>query len=511
MDDLVRLVENWRHEYDRGSSGFVFDTTSERSKAIRSAFASKETKAYAVGGKDKFSRWNLTKDIFGIHNEKEWIKFLLPHLAKEEVEMDAQNFLAWPEEDIEPIIVPRWIDLSVLDESKQRISSLQELALKSLIRDRKIPAEAILELAIPAPQEGSNSFEIHADQIPHYLFNHDLPGNDDRITSAIQGRMKWNEDSKWIYKLDKMQIYGPGGFSLPHADTCHAPNHIATVVVGLPMDYEGGELVVTHEGSERSFDLSNGIAYCAFFTGCTHEVREVASGYRIVLQYDVYEEVMQEAMQNSFPEYPEAIVLHHDHEGVLQTYHGGKRKRHDRLVWSWDVSRYLDGPQSNVFYSKINGSPEAAELAVLDYFSTLKEGDNVALLLQYHYPLLLFDAEVLKGSDAMVYNIFASSGRWKCTLQNLILRAKSDYYRYWLDDVEIRPISVRESEIVWDNSNDGGKTTHLVLYSNSKKATGNLFLGHDFDKLAHYACIQADHVCCLILTPCNNGVQNADE
>ena len=499
------LIKYWCEQGSRSSrfksdtSRFQFDSASKKAKAIRSAFASKNNMPYAVGGEEKnLSRYHLFQnfsDLFRKKAEHAWFEFLLPHL------LDAKP---------KPSKIPKV--------EGEDISSLQQRALQSIIRQKKIPVEAILELATPAPfgkggetvfdKNVRNAFEIKADRIPPSLFKHDLPGNDNRISRAIEQAMKFNMNSKWVYKLYKMHIYGPGGLFLPHADTLHAPNHIATVVVGLPTEHEGGDLVVSHQGDKSTFNFRNETAektiYCAFFTDCTHEVKEVTSGYRIVLQYDVYEEIDTKEIDTK-----EIDTKKSDSDSESYSDESSICG-HDKIVEGWCKYGAPENPRTNMFYSKNNESPEAAELAILDYFSDLKEGDNVALLLQYRYALPTLDAKLLKGSDAMVYRMFALSGRWKCTLQGLILRAETDIDGYWQGDVKIRPVSMKDFEGCDDSTGRSNKT-RLVIYSSSKEAPGqslmkSRYIEHTGNepqaaKLAYYAC-------CLILTPYNNGAQN---
>jgi len=100
-----------------------------------------------------------------------------------------------------------------------------------------------------------------------------------------------------------MRIYGPGGFFNSHVGTLQNTNHVATVVVALPTEFEGRSLVVQHQGNTSYFYLSNGSiekpAFCAFYTDCTHEVQKVTKGYPIVLQYDVYEKTKNMSTWNT--------------------------------------------------------------------------------------------------------------------------------------------------------------------------------------------------------------------
>jgi predicted 2-oxoglutarate/Fe(II)-dependent dioxygenase YbiX len=56
-----------------------------------------------------------------------------------------------------------------------------------------------------------------------------------------------------------------------------------SLVVQLPGDHSGGDLVISHGGSTRSFgkeQLGSGLSCVAFYADCTHEVEPVTRGHR---------------------------------------------------------------------------------------------------------------------------------------------------------------------------------------------------------------------------------------
>jgi len=68
---------------------------------------------------------------------------------------------------------------------------------------------------------------------------------------------------------------------------------VATMVVVLPSSFTGGELVVRHEGDERTIDFSRAeynpfhTHFAAFYADCEHEVRPLKTGYRLCLVYNL--------------------------------------------------------------------------------------------------------------------------------------------------------------------------------------------------------------------------------
>ena len=65
-----------------------------------------------------------------------------------------------------------------------------------------------------------------------------------------------------------------------------------TLVIQLPSDYSGGQLIVAHHGKEETYDFS-GVQgcvtshYAAFYADCIHEIKEVTKGYRLCLIYNL--------------------------------------------------------------------------------------------------------------------------------------------------------------------------------------------------------------------------------
>ncbi len=89
----------------------------------------------------------------------------------------------------------------------------------------------------------------------------------------------------------KLLVYEPGSFFAPHRDTEKAPGMFATLVIVLPGDYRGGELLVRHRGREALLDLRRDepseAAFAAFYADCVHEVRPIHSGHRLTLIYNL--------------------------------------------------------------------------------------------------------------------------------------------------------------------------------------------------------------------------------
>lgn len=96
--------------------------------------------------------------------------------------------------------------------------------------------------------------------------------------------------------LYKLNSYTTKGFFRPHKDTPKAGNHVGTLVIALPTDFEGGESILRHKQHEAKFDWSNqkqkqnpgALSWVFFYSNIEHEILPVTSGHRLTLSYDVY-------------------------------------------------------------------------------------------------------------------------------------------------------------------------------------------------------------------------------
>lgn len=89
----------------------------------------------------------------------------------------------------------------------------------------------------------------------------------------------------------KLLVYEPGGFFTPHRDTEKEVGMVGTLVVALPTEGAGGELVVRHKDREQVIDMCVSdpslLAYAAFYADCTHETRALRKGHRVALVFNL--------------------------------------------------------------------------------------------------------------------------------------------------------------------------------------------------------------------------------
>jgi predicted 2-oxoglutarate/Fe(II)-dependent dioxygenase YbiX len=101
------------------------------------------------------------------------------------------------------------------------------------------------------------------------------------------------EGQKLQAHLYNLLLYEPGSFFLPHRDGEKLDRMVATLVIVLPSSYQGGELVVRHEGQEQTIDFSKVknsaflLHFAAFYADCEHEIRPLREGYRLCLVYNL--------------------------------------------------------------------------------------------------------------------------------------------------------------------------------------------------------------------------------
>jgi len=95
-------------------------------------------------------------------------------------------------------------------------------------------------------------------------------------------------------ELYKLLVYDAGSFFVVHRDTEKAPGMFATLVLVLPCDYQGGELLIRHKGQEARLDLHPAepsvATFAAFYADCRHEVLPITAGYRLTLIYNLLRE-----------------------------------------------------------------------------------------------------------------------------------------------------------------------------------------------------------------------------
>jgi hypothetical protein len=96
---------------------------------------------------------------------------------------------------------------------------------------------------------------------------------------------------KIICSLYKLLLYEQGGHFKIHRDTEKENGMFGTMIIQLPCSYTGGEIIVEHNRRTQIFDFTSKAIcqpyFSAFYADCQHEIKEVTSGYRICLVYNL--------------------------------------------------------------------------------------------------------------------------------------------------------------------------------------------------------------------------------
>ena len=436
---VEQLVSGDRNPTDK--SNFEIDHFSEPAKVVRKELDN-IFKPFAVGGRVVFE----DNDLFSSERIEQWITFL-------------------GEETTNVAEVRRTL-------SERRIPVDEIVAIATHASSGKGP-ETIFDSAVREP------LEISADRLvlAEDLFTPWLPTGDFRLRNEIEYTMNaYNAD--WNYRLQKMHVIGPGGGgkSCTHIDTVHQSNQTATVFVGLPVEYEGGSLVVKYLGKTSSYNLSNNdskcVLYCAFSTDCEYEIQEVTAGWCLMLQYDASKNIRDGLL---FGDLSSLVYCWGD-------YHDKSRPKPDAMSLA-EIAPHLEN-------------------AVLEHMAAHPKGDRVAIVFSHRYSLPDLQECALHGSDSILYQVF-SSDKWKRKLQAIVFTWLSEYYMGMSETLRAIPVSMNDfysEEIGVKVAPQYMGTTRIILLGSSPpgslvfRRVGCNTYGDD----AAFGC-SVLYACCVIL------------
>lgn len=175
------------------------------------------------------------------------------------------------------------------------------------------------------------------------------------------------KNSKLTAELHNMLIYEQGHFFKPHQDTEKSDGMIATLVVILPTEHQGGELIIDHLGVKKVYKLQltemNKFSCIAFYADCHHEVKEVTSGYRVSLTYNL----------------------------ILEKYKGSIETLYDR-----DFNSRLKNALKHYFSQNVNATQISSWQE--------KKPKKVAYLLDHQYTKSSLSWDRLKNTDQLRVN-----------------------------------------------------------------------------------------------------------
>ncbi|KAF3009974.1 hypothetical protein E8E13_011285 [Curvularia kusanoi] len=89
----------------------------------------------------------------------------------------------------------------------------------------------------------------------------------------------------------KLLLYEEGAFFKAHRDTEKAPGMFGTLVVCLPSEHTGGEVLLKHDEKRQTLHTAGTSAHeisaLAWYSDVQHEIKPVMSGYRLVMTYNL--------------------------------------------------------------------------------------------------------------------------------------------------------------------------------------------------------------------------------
>ena len=103
------------------------------------------------------------------------------------------------------------------------------------------------------------------------------------ILNEIQKGLK--PDFNIYARRYRMNIYQTGGMFKEHKDTPKGDNHFGTLIIVLPVSFEGGELFLDNKKYEFKGDK---LEWIAFYNDINHKIEPVKSGTRITITYDLF-------------------------------------------------------------------------------------------------------------------------------------------------------------------------------------------------------------------------------
>lgn len=171
-------------------------------------------------------------------------------------------------------------------------------------------------------------------------------------------------------ELHSMLVYEPQQFFAAHQDSEKDDLMIATMVVMLPSNSSGGELVVEHRGESVEYRGStSSLTFVAFYADARHEVLPVERGYRVVLTYN-----------------------------LMLT--GGSTASRDDPAVAATAAELLDGHFNHTPQPRWRGDKQA-----------LEPPDRLVFLLDHQYTGSGLDWSHLKGDDAIRARLLRSGAQ----------------------------------------------------------------------------------------------------
>lgn len=104
----------------------------------------------------------------------------------------------------------------------------------------------------------------------------------------------------------------------------------ATVIIVLPSAYTGGQVILSHSSKRETIDFAKdsfSTALLAWYTDVKHEVKEVTSGYRLALSYNLIHVASPGVPCPGLPDTSKAMV---PLQRVLEKWRDGKYAKNSK-------------------------------------------------------------------------------------------------------------------------------------------------------------------------------------
>ncbi|WP_204019150.1 2OG-Fe(II) oxygenase, partial [Sphaerimonospora thailandensis] len=125
-------------------------------------------------------------------------------------------------------------------------------------------------------------------EIPTELVHIEWAARFGAVLAAMRDELGLPSHCELTADLHSMLLYETGQFFVTHQDSEKDDTMVATLVVTLPSDHTGGELVIEHLGRRKEHRGSKvAVSLVAFYADCHHQVLPVTAGNRITLTYNL--------------------------------------------------------------------------------------------------------------------------------------------------------------------------------------------------------------------------------
>ena len=149
-----------------------------------------------------------------------------------------------------------------------------------------------------------NSYEIKPDKI---ILGDGFKEQIDQSLQTIKKDLLLSDESCLRADLHNMLVYEKGCFFDFHQDSEKAEGMVASLVIILPTNFTGGDLVINYQGltetvGDRFYNKISReyLKFVAFYADCQHKIEKIKYGYRIALTFNLIVENPVEAQLNDF-------------------------------------------------------------------------------------------------------------------------------------------------------------------------------------------------------------------